>query len=185
MPMTQHFAQRQWVPFPVELVFAFFANPANLPRLMPPSLQTRIEDARILPPPPRPEHPDPARRFNSVAAGVGSEILISFLPISWIPRRVSWTARITAFAWNSHFCDEQVRGPFKLFRHRHGIEAEARDGVLGTRVSDDVEFELPFGVLGSLAGILVKSNLASSFAYRQGRLPVMLAAAAAQAARHS
>ena len=27
--MTQRFESRQWVPFPVELVFAFFANPSN------------------------------------------------------------------------------------------------------------------------------------------------------------
>jgi hypothetical protein len=27
----------QWVPFPLERVFLFFADPRNLPRLMPPS----------------------------------------------------------------------------------------------------------------------------------------------------
>lgn len=43
--MAQRFETRQWVPFPVELVFAFFANPSNLPHLMPPRLKTRIEDA--------------------------------------------------------------------------------------------------------------------------------------------
>src|ERR1039458_305764 len=130
--MTERFETRQWVPFPVELVFAFFANPANLPHLMPPRLKTRLEDARFKPPPARPVSPDPARRFLSVAAGVGSEILISFVPIRWIPKRVSWMARITEFQWNSNLCDEQVRGPFSEFRHRHGIQAEMRDGQEGT-----------------------------------------------------
>ena len=105
----------------MELVFAFFANPANLPHLMPRKFETRIEDARIEPPPPRPVAADESRRFKSVAAGVGSEILISFYPIPWVPRRVSWLARITEFEWNSHFCDAQVRGPFTAFNHRHGI----------------------------------------------------------------
>ena len=67
--MTQRFETSQWVAHPVELVFAFFANPTNLPHLMPRKLVTQIEDARIQPPPPRPVHPDPARRFLSVAAG--------------------------------------------------------------------------------------------------------------------
>jgi ligand-binding SRPBCC domain-containing protein len=181
--MTQQFLVRQWVPFPVELVFAFFANPANLPHLMPPWLKTHIEDARMAPAPPRPVAHDPARRFLSVAAGVGSEILISFVPIPWIPKRVSWMARITEFEWNSHFCDYQVRGPFTEFRHRHGIQPELRDGQEGTLVSDEIEFALPYGAMGELGSLLVKRQLAQSFAYRQKRLPEILAVTTRQAAR--
>ena len=179
----QRFQTRQWVPYPVELVFAFFANPANLPHLMPPKLEARIEDARILPPPPRPVAQDAARRFLSVAAGVGSEILISFYPIPWVPRRVSWLASITEFEWNSHFCDAQVRGPFTAFQHRHGIEAEFQDGQEGTLVSDAVEYELPYGWMGRIGGVMVRRQLARSFAYRQKRLPEILTAAARQAGR--
>jgi ligand-binding SRPBCC domain-containing protein len=183
--MPHRFETRQWVPFPVELTFAFFANPTNLPHLMPPVLQTRIEDARIVAPPTRPIHPDSQRRFLSVAAGVGSEILISFQPLAWVPRRASWMARITEFNWNSHFCDEQVRGPFQSFRHRHGIVAEARDGVEGTLVSDEIDFSLPYGPAGWIAGLVVLRKLARSFAYRQKRLEEILAAAARQASRRS
>jgi ligand-binding SRPBCC domain-containing protein len=181
--MSQRFETRQWVPFPVELVFAFFANPTNLPHLMPSKLATQIEDAHIQPPPARPVHPDAARRFLSVAAGEGSEILVSFFPSPWIPGRVSWKARITEFVWNSHFCDEQVRGPFKNFHHRHGVEAEVRDGVEGTLVSDEIEYELPFGFLGRFAGAFVRRSLKQSFAYRQKRLPEILESAAEQAVK--
>ncbi len=180
-PMTERFETRQWVPFPVELAFAFFANPSNLPHLMPRKLKTRIEDARMNPPPPRPVAADPARRFRSVAAGEGSEILISFCPVAWLPQRVSWMARIVEFAWNSHFADEQVRGPFKQFHHRHGVAAEVRDGVEGTLVTDAIEFALPGGVFGSLARGVVRRQLEKSFEYRQKRLPEVLAAAARQA----
>jgi ligand-binding SRPBCC domain-containing protein len=181
--MVQRFETRQWLPFPVELVFAFFANPANLPHLMPPRLKTRIEDARLKPPPPRPVAADPVRRFLSVAAGVDSEILISFIPIRWLPKRVSWTARITEFEWNSHFCDEQVRGPFTEFRHRHGIESQARDSQEGTLVTDTIEFSLPWGVAGQMGGLLIQRQLERAFAYRQNRLAEILPAAARQAAR--
>jgi ligand-binding SRPBCC domain-containing protein len=183
--MAQTFETHQWVPFPVELVFAFLANPTNLPHLVPREFETRVEDARIQPPPQRPVHPDPARRFRSVAAGVGSEILISFFPIPWVPRRVSWMARITEFAWNSHFSDEQVRGPFTHFRHRHGIQSEMRDSVEGTLVSDEIEFSLPFGIVGRIAGIVVRRRMSLSFAYRQKCLPEILAVAAQQAVKRS
>jgi ligand-binding SRPBCC domain-containing protein len=183
--MTQHFETRQWVPFPVELVFAFFACPSNLPHLMSPKLETRIEDARVLPPPPRPVAQDSSRRYRSVAAGVGSEMLISFYPIRWVPKRVSWMARITAFEWNRFFCDEQVRGPFTLFCHRHGMETEFRDGQEGTLVSDAVEYELPYGWLGRVGGALVRRQLAKSFAYRQKRLPEILSVVARQAVRRA
>jgi ligand-binding SRPBCC domain-containing protein len=183
--MCEGFKTEQWVPYPVELVFAFFANPANLPHLMPRKLETRIEDARIEPPPPRPVAADVSRRFKSVAAGVGSEILISFYPIPWVPRRVSWLACITEFEWNSHFCDAQMRGPFSAFIHRHGIKAEFRDGREGTLVSDVVEFALPYGWMGRIAGAVVRGQLASSFTYRQKRLPEILAAAQRQAMRQA
>ena len=129
--MTQRLDTCHWLPYPVELVFAFFANPANLPHLMPPKLETRIEDARIVPPPPRPVAQDVSRRFLSVAAGVGSEILISFYPIPWVPRRASWLTRITEFEWNSHFRDEQVRGPFTEFSIGTGLRRSSGMGRKG------------------------------------------------------
>jgi ligand-binding SRPBCC domain-containing protein len=181
--MSERFATEQWVPYPVELVFAFFANPANLPHLMPRKFETQIEDARIQPPPPRPVAADVSRRFKSVAAGVGSEILISFYPIPWVPRRVSWLACITEFEWNSHFCDAQMRGPFSAFTHRHGIKAEFRDGQEGTLVSDAVEFEMPYGWVGRIGSALVRRKMVRSFAFRQKRLPEILAAAQRQAGR--
>jgi ligand-binding SRPBCC domain-containing protein len=118
-----------------------------------------------------------------VAAGVGSEILISFYPIRWFPRRVSWMARITEFEWNSHFCDEQIRGPFHAFQHRHGIQAETRDEVEGTLVTDEIDYSLPFGLLGQLGSALVLRQLEQSFAHRQQRLPEILAIASRQAAK--
>ena len=183
--MVQRFESHQWVPFPVELVFAFFANPSNLPHLMPPAQKARIEDLRIQPPPSRPVAADPARRFRSVASGVGSEILVSFRPVRWIPQRVSWLARIVDFAWNSYFIDEQLKGPFKAFRHRHGVRIETRENQEGTAVTDEIEYELPGGVAGRLAAGMVHAQMEGAFAFRRMRLPEILAAAAQQAVRRS
>jgi ligand-binding SRPBCC domain-containing protein len=64
------------------------------------------------------------------------------------PFRAKWVARITEFVWNSHFCDTQVRGPFSYFHHCHRVRAERRNGAIGTVVTDEIEYELPFGALG-------------------------------------
>ena len=179
--MAERFETRDWVPFPVELVFAFFANPSNLPYLMPPGQKARVEDIRLQPPPPRPLASDPARRFRSLAAGKGTEIIISFSPVSWLPQRLGWTARIVEFEWNSHFEDEQVKGPFKSFHHRHGTAIEVRNGVEGTTVTDEVEYVVPGGAVGGLASGIVRRQIEQTFAFRQKRLPEILAAAARQA----
>lgn len=118
-----------------------------------------------------------------MAAGTGSEILVSFYPIRFVRKRVSWLTRITEFEWNSYFCDEQVHGPFNHFHHRHGVEAETRDGVEGTTVSDGVEFELPLGPIATPAAGMVRGNFKQMFAFRQKKLPEILAAAAKQAVR--
>jgi ligand-binding SRPBCC domain-containing protein len=181
--MTQRFEAIQWVPFPVELVFAFFANPSNLPHLMPPERKVRIEDTRMQPPPPRPLAADPSRRFRSIAAGIDSEILISFRPLRWLPQRVSWMARIVEFEWNHHFADEQIRGSFKQFRHRHRVAVEFRDGQEGTLVTDTIDYALPSGVAGVVARGLVHKQMEKAFEYRRKRLPEILAIASRQAVR--
>lgn len=178
--MLQRFEARQWLPFPVELVFAFFADPSNLAHLLPPRLKARIEDMRVLPPPARPLAEDPARRFRSMAAGVGTEILLSLRPLPPLPYRVRCVARIAEFEWYSHFIDEQARGPLRSFRHRHNIAAETREGEEGTLAVDAIEFEAH---LGSIGAGLVRRHLEASFAFRLQRLPEILAAASRQAAR--
>lgn len=167
------FEARQWVPFPVELVFAFFADPRNLPRLMPPALGTRIEELRLMPA--QTEAASTKLIADSTASGEGSEIRISFRPVPFLPLRVRWLARITEFEWNSHFKDEQVRGPFATFRHRHGTLPETRNGKAGTLVTDAIDYSLPLGLLGRLVSPLARLQLRHSFAQRQKRLPQMLA----------
>ncbi len=176
---SEHFTAQHWVPYPAGAVFAFFANPVNLPALMPPEQKTMIENARLVPPAISSAMKQ-LRLGSTTVAGIGSEITISFLPIPLLPLRLHWVARIIDFEWNHHFSDEQIEGPFECFRHRHGIEPEQRDGIEGTRVTDSIEFALPFGWLGSSGVPLVRKLLARSFLQRQRRLPDLLRAALKQ-----
>jgi len=172
--MQQRFVTCQWIPFTVDVVFAFFSNPHNLPLLMPERLQARIEKLKLEPPAPSPLFPSSYWGGQEKAAGVGSQIELSFRPVSYVPMRVRWQARITEFVWYSHFCDEQVRGPFDRFHHRHGIRAEIQQGRIGTQLTDEVEFALPLGTVGQLWDTAVQRQLKRTFAIRQERLPKML-----------
>jgi ligand-binding SRPBCC domain-containing protein len=161
--MRHSFQTEQWLPYPRERVFAFFADPANLPPLMPRWQRARVERALYVAP--------PAPSTGGVAAGVGSLITISFRAIPWVPLRLEWDACIAEFRWNDFFCDEQRRGPFKYFRHCHRVRDE-RDGSI---VSDAVEYELPLGWLGDLAnGLAIKRQIRALFSYRQRILPLLL-----------
>ena len=184
--MQQHLNTSQWIPFPIEGVFRFFADPHNLPLLMPPKLDTHIERLTLVPPPPNPRFPAadwPPKSAPSdqdgrhQAAGAGSRVEVSFRPIPYVPLRVSWEAHITEFAWYDHFCDEQAQGPFHHFHHRHGFRPEVQQGRIGTLLTDDVHFELPLGAVGRVGSFAVRSQLARTFAIRQQRLPMLLEAA--------
>ncbi|MEZ2391863.1 SRPBCC family protein [bacterium RCC_150] len=61
------------------------------------------------------------------------------------------TSGITQFQFPDSFTDEQVRGPFRFFRHLHEFRPD--DG--GTLMIDRVEFAAPFGALGRLAEKMV------------------------------
>jgi ligand-binding SRPBCC domain-containing protein len=166
--MRHNFQTEQWLPYPRERVFAFFADPANLPPLMPCWQHARVEEAEYVPPP-------VLSTTTSFAAGEGSRITISFRPIPFFPLRLKWEAHIAEFRWNDFFCDEQRRGPFKYFRHCHRTREETREGIAGTVVTDAVEYELPLGLLGELANALaMKGQIRALFAYRQRILPVLL-----------
>jgi ligand-binding SRPBCC domain-containing protein len=159
-----------WVPFPVERVFLFFANPENLPRMMPPSTATRIDALRLV----RPR--EQAWTGPPDLAGAGSEIVTSFRVVPFLGVRATWIARITEFEWNHHFADMQVKGPFRLWRHRHELHGESRGGVSGTTVSDKIECQVGFGALGRAAlKFMLARQIASTFRYRQKVLPQLLA----------
>jgi ligand-binding SRPBCC domain-containing protein len=169
--MRHHFQTEQWLPYPRERVFAFFADPANLPPLMPGWQRARVEKANYISPP---EAPSTGR----VVAGQGSLMTISFRAVPLIPLRLEWDAYIAEFRWDDYFCDEQRRGPFKYFRHCHRVRDEVRDGVKGSVVSDAVEYELPLGMVGDVAnGLAVRRQIRSLFRHRQRMLPGLLAAA--------
>lgn len=75
-----------------------------------------------------------------------------------------WIALHTQYEKNKLFVDEQLRGPFAIWIHRH----EFQDlGAGQTRLTDRVEYRLPGGpVVNALLGWIVKPGLSQMFRHR-------------------
>jgi ligand-binding SRPBCC domain-containing protein len=160
--MPHHLEFEQWVPFPLERVFAFFSNPENLPRIMPAATGTKIVALNRV-------------DAGDKAAGVGSTIVTSFRVFPFLPIRAQWIARITEFEKNRYFADVQDKGPFKSWHHRHELREETMVGVAGTLVRDVIDYEVGFGFVGGIVNALfVRRQMRSTFAERQKVLPKLL-----------
>jgi len=67
-----------------------------------------------------------------------------------VPLRM--TSRISEYREPAYFVDEQLRGPFRLWRHEHRFTPDD-DG--GTLLRDEITFAAPLGPLGRLAELAV------------------------------
>ena len=77
---------------------------------------------------------------------------------------VRWRTRIDLFEPEIRFIDTQVKGPYRYWRHLH--EFDEIDA--GTSIRDKVDYELPFGPLGTMArALFVRGSLESIFQYRR------------------
>ena len=175
--MGYHLEFEQWIPLPLEPVFLFFANPGNLPRIMPPWMRVELLDLRVVPPPGT-EAVRATVADREPLAGAGSELAASYRVIPFLPFRAISGARITEFVANQYFEDIQTKGPFKAWHHRHEFQAERRNGTHGTIVRDVVDYDVGFGFLGMLAQrLFVGPQMRRTFEYRQQALEKLLGGA--------
>lgn len=130
-------------------VFAFFADPRNLPLITPPEFHLVVETP-----------------VKEIAAGTVLDFRMSWLGI---PAR--WRALVREFDPPHRFVDALVRGPLARWEHRHMfVEVDG-----GTRVEDRVTYQLPFGPLGDLARALyARRKLEAVWDYRARRLGELL-----------
>ena len=144
---------RSRVSAPIGEVFAFFDDPRNLSRLMPPPVSIRV--VSIDPAPPR------AGSLLTFSYGIGSF-------------RRTWTIRILERIENDRFVDETVSGPMARFHHSH-LFRPARGG--GTWVEDRIDYHVgPDGVVGVALDFAAGVVMRLTFIWRHARQRQLLAA---------
>ena len=118
-----------------ERVFAFHELPDALQRLTPSWIHARV-----------------VQNPSSLGAGSRSVVDIRIAPLIWARTE----SLHTIYEPLTLFADEQVRGPFRSWRHRHEIAPCAE----GARLTDAIELEPPFGIIGRwLAPLLILPRL--------------------------
>lgn len=172
------YSTEQWVPYTRRLVFAFFANPANLPPLIPQWQKARIDEVDFRPPPPRPQD---TPRYLGAAAGDGTRLTITARAFPLLPFRGSWIAEIRDFRWNEAFCDLQLNGPFRYWKHCHSVHDAGHRGAAGTLIRDQVHYALPAEPFTRAGYAAMQLVLRALFHYRQARTAELLPRFAASA----
>jgi ligand-binding SRPBCC domain-containing protein len=133
---------------PPESIFDFFADAANLEAITPPWLHFRI--------------------LTPLPVVMDSGTLIDYqLRLHWIP--IHWRTKIAEWDPPHRFVDQQLQGPYRLWRHTHTFEPTPD----GTLMTDTVEYSVPGGRL--INRWFVEPDLNKIFAYRQQSLAKRLA----------
>ncbi len=129
----------------LETAWNFFSDPRNLSVITPPEMRFEITG-------------DPPADVHA-----GLIITYRLTPLPILPLRVSWATEITQVDAPHFFADDQIAGPYALWRHVHRFR-EVDGGVLA---SDQVHWSLPFDPLSSpIAQLAVIPQLRRIFRYR-------------------
>lgn len=78
----------------------------------------------------------------------------------------NFTSKITQFELPNSFIDEMMKGAFKSFKHLHLFKEV--DGK--TKMTDEIQFEAPFGLLGLLVERLVLKSYLTKFILKRNVL---------------
>jgi ligand-binding SRPBCC domain-containing protein len=141
----------QHIPLPRAQLFPFFADARNLAVITPPRMGFTIRTAE-----PIVMHEGTLIDYTVRVAGVP----------------VRWRTLISRWDPPNEFADEQLRGPYALWRHRHVFTEVTPDE---TRMDDEVLFRLPFAPLGNVALPFVKGELRRIFSFRRAAIERALA----------
>jgi len=127
----------------IEEVFDFFMSPKNLSKLTPRKLNFKILT------------PTPIKMKEGQ--------LIDYR-ITLFGKRIHWRTMISDYCEPDMFVDQQIKGPYLLWHHKHEfIKIDNRS----VEMIDEVHYIIPYSILGRLAHCLyVKRELENIFKYR-------------------
>lgn len=136
----------QVIPLARERLFPFFSDARNLAVITPPAMQFHIFTPQPI-----------VMREGTV---IDYTVRVAGVPLRWRTLISHWDPP-------TEFADEQLRGPYAIWQHRHRFTALGSDT---TRMDDEVLFRLPFAPLGDIAAPFVKRELRRIFRYRHAAI---------------
>ncbi len=128
---------------PLDEVFAFFSDAANLERITPPALNFHIVT------------PQPITIRKGTL--IDYELKLHGFPMTWRTEITQWNPPF-------EFVDTQLKGPYSQWIHRHTF-TDLGDGR--TKVADELRYRLPLEPLGDLFHFIVRGELEKVFDFRQ------------------
>jgi ligand-binding SRPBCC domain-containing protein len=143
MPKVRLLETSLWVPRTPEDLFPFFADAANLNVLTPPWLDFKI--------------------VTPLPIDMKQGVLIDYrIGLKGVPMK--WRTLISAWEPPVRFIDEQIKGPYSLWRHEHIFVPDRG----GTNCIDRVSYSHWGGPLAEK--LLVRPDLERIFAYRKEKM---------------
>jgi ligand-binding SRPBCC domain-containing protein len=140
------YEKRSVIDTPAPTLFAWHTRPGAFERLAPPWEHLRI-----------------VSRHGGIADG--SRVT---LELRRGPLKTRWEALHRDFIEGQQFTDVQVAGPFKRWEHTHRVEPVAEDRAT---LIDHVDYALPLGPLGAVAGgVVARRMMDRLFAFRHRRI---------------
>ena len=144
--------QSQTLPVDREKLWKFVSVPQNLNQITPSDMAFQM----IGTPP------------DQISPGLFLEYKVKIPLMGW----TSWLTEIKYVEEGFSFVDEQRVGPYKLWLHTHRLE----DVEGGTRMTDEIRYQIPFGFFGKFAHFLfVRRTLKHIFVYRRKKLDEIFA----------
>jgi uncharacterized protein (TIGR01777 family) len=132
------------LPFSADMVYTWHTRPGAMERLVPPWEELKVID----------------RQGVFGAGSVTFEVGIG-------PLRQRWKAVYKDILPGRQFVDVQEEGPFARWAHTHLFEPLGPDRC---RVTDRIEYEMPFGPAGELAAGAVEQRIARAVRFRHSAL---------------
>ena len=127
----------------LEEVFTFFKSPENLSRITPAKLKFKILT------------PTPIEMKEGQ--------LIDYT-ITLFGKRVHWRTMITLSDNNKSFIDQQLKGPYQMWHHKHTF----KENNSGVEMIDTINYVVPFGILGQIVNYFyLQKELNSIFQHRK------------------
>lgn len=146
---------------PFEDVWAFHSTEEGLEALTPGWMNLRVEEVR-----------GPDGDADPEVLEAGSTLRASMRPFGVGPRQ-EWLSEIIARDrddGSAYFRDRMADGPFETWEHTHLFHADGGS----TLVRDRVEYELPFGPLGRIAGPFAWIGFEPMFRFRHRKTKELL-----------